>query len=73
MREYNEIKAIEESEFPLNDIYLGYNEYWDIMDKIEENKSLLWVHSEAVKELHSIINDHIKFRSNYNSDINDYL
>lgn len=73
MREYNEIKQIEESDFPLNDIYLGYSDYWDIMDKIEENKSLIWEFSEQVKELHDIINDHIKFRSNYNKDINDYL
>jgi uncharacterized protein (DUF427 family) len=73
MREYNEIRQIEESEFPLNDIYLGYNDYWEIMDRIEENNSLLWVYSEEVKELHDIINQNIQFRSNYNKDINDYL
>lgn len=73
MNKYEQIKKVEESSYTLNDVYLGYQEYWDIIDKIDNDKSLFFIYQDEVNELYDIINDNIKFRSNYNSDINDYL
>ena len=73
MNKYEQIKKVEESSYTLNDVYLGYQEYWDIIDKIDNDKSLFFIYQKEVNELYDIINDNIKFRSNYNSDINDYL
>ena len=73
IEKYNQIKQVEESEFPLNDIYLGYSDYWDIMDEIESDPEKITLYQKEVEILYNALDDYIRFRSNYKTDLKELI
>lgn len=73
INKYNEIRQVEQTDFTLNDIYLGYNELWEIMDEIEIDPEKITLYQKEVDTLHNALDDYIRFRSNYKTDLKELI
>lgn len=73
IEKYNQIRQVEKTDFALNDIYLGYNELWEIMDKIEIDPEKITLYQKEIDILHNALDDYIRFRSNYKTDLKELI
>lgn len=66
---------LEKYPYDLSNHFLAYDDDWTKFDRYLDGDLFLNYKElrELVELLHESINDHIKFRSNYNETINDYL
>lgn len=69
MNKYEQIKKVEETSFTLNDIYLGYDYYWQIVQEIDNDNSKLEKYSKEIDTLYKALDKYIQFRSNYKTDL----
>lgn len=69
MNKYEQIKLVEKTDFELKDIYLGYSEFWDIVEKIDNDPEKYIMYEKDIDILYDALNDYIKFRSNYKIDL----
>jgi|13_taG_2_1085334.scaffolds.fasta_scaffold05866_11 hypothetical protein len=73
MNKYEQIKLVEESDFVLNDIYLGYSEFWDKVNEIDLDPEKLTLYEKDIDILYDALVDYIKFRSNYKNTLKELI
>jgi hypothetical protein len=57
----------------LTNLFKDYGDLWDLYDQVESDGYCTDHQSEELEELVNGINDHLRFISEYNSTIGDYL
>lgn len=73
LNKYEQIKLVEQSDFTLNDIYLGYSDFWDKVNEIDLDPEKLTLYSKEIDILYDALKDYIKFRSNYKTTLKEVI
>ena len=73
LEKYYEIKLVERSNFTLNDIYLGYSDYWDIIEEIGQDLNKIDLYNKEVDTLYLALDAYIRFRSNYKKTLKSLI
>jgi len=66
-------KVLENCDYDLTEFFTKTDELWYIFDEVEKQGNIdNEIQDNAMDELYTYLNDHIKFRSNYTLTIDDF-